>query len=112
LRSFSTKSFLALDETKSLLYNKNKLNNALKRGEIVGIGRKIAEVRKQKGLSQEHIATKMNKTPQWLSNIERETRSISADKLAQVANILGVSPSIFFNKETNETSKTRKTGTE
>jgi len=101
-----------LDETKRLLYNKNKLNNALKRGEIVGVGRKIAEVRKQKGLSQEHIATKMNKTPQWLSNIERETRSISADKLAQVANILGVSPGIFFNKETNETSKTRKTGTE
>ena len=101
-----------LDETKSLLYNKNKLNNALKRGEIVGVGRKIAEVRKQKGLSQEHIATKMNRTPQWLSNIERETRSISADKLAQVANILGVSPSIFFNKEPNETSKTRKTGTE
>jgi len=78
----------------------------------VGVGRKIAEVRKQKGLSQEHIATKMNRTPQWLSNIERETRPISADELAQVANILEVSPSIFFNKEFNETSKTHKTGTE
>jgi transcriptional regulator with XRE-family HTH domain len=78
----------------------------------VGVGRKIAEVRKQKGLSQEHIATKMNRTPQWLSNIERETRPISADELAQVANILEVSPSIFFNKEFNETSKTHKTGKE
>jgi transcriptional regulator with XRE-family HTH domain len=67
----------------------------------VGVGRKIAEVRKQKGLSQKHIATKMNRTPQWLSNIERETRPISADELAQVANILGVSPSVFFNKELN-----------
>lgn len=84
----------------------------MKRGEIVGIGRKIAEVRKQKGLTQKHIATKMNRTHQWLSNIERETRSISADKLAQVANILEVSPSIFFNKELDETSKTHKTGTE
>ena len=75
----------------------------------MGVGRKIAEVRKQKGLSQEHIATKMNRTPQWLSNIERETRPISADELAQVANILEVSQSIFFNKEFNETSKTHKT---
>lgn len=70
----------------------------MKRGEIVGIGRKIAEVRKQKGLTQKHIATKMYRTPQWLSNIEREERSISADVLAQVANILEVSPSIFFDK--------------
>jgi len=78
----------------------------------VGVGRKIAEVRKQKGLTQKHIATKMNRTHQWLSNIEREERSISADVLAQVANILEVSPSVFFNKEFNETSKTHKTGTE
>ena len=78
----------------------------------MGVGRKIAEVRKQKGLSQKHIATKMNRTPQWLSNIERETRPISADKLAQVANILEVSPSIFFNNELNEKSKIHKTGTE
>ena len=68
----------------------------------MGVGRKIAEVRKQKGLTQKHIATKMNKTHQWLSNIERETRSISADKLAQVANILEVSPSIFFDKTGTE----------
>jgi len=74
----------------------------------VGIGRKIAEVRKQKGLTQKHIATKMNRTPQWLSNIEREVRSISADELAQVANILEVSPSIFFDKELNETSNSHK----
>jgi len=68
----------------------------------VGIGRKIAEVRKQKGLTQKHIATKMNRTHQWLSNIEREVRSISADELAQVANILEVSPSIFFDKTGTE----------
>jgi len=68
----------------------------------MGIGRKIAEVRKQKGLTQKHIATKMNRTPQWLSNIERGVRSISADELAQVANILEVSPSIFFDKTCTE----------
>ena len=77
----------------------------------MGVGRKIAEVRKQKGLTQKHIATKMNRTHQWLSNIERETRSISADGLAQVANILEVSPSIFFDKELDETLNSHKTCT-
>ncbi len=75
------------------------------------IGRRIAEIRKEKGMTQEHIASFFGRTPQWLSNIERETRPISADELAQVANILEVSPSIFFNKELNETSKIHKTGT-
>ena len=63
------------------------------------IGRRIAEIRKQKGMTQEYIARLFGKTPQWLSNIEREVRPISADELAQVASILEVSPSIFFNKE-------------
>ena len=62
----------------------------------MGVGRKIAEVRKQKGLTQKHIATKMNRTHQWLSNIEREVRPISADELAKLAAILGVEPGIFF----------------
>jgi len=68
----------------------------------VGVGRKIAEVRKQKGLSQEHIATKMKRTPQWLSNIEREIRPISADELAKLAAILGVEPGIFFATSINQ----------
>ena len=62
----------------------------------MGVGIKIAEVRKQKGLSQKHIATKMNRTPQWLSNIERGVRSISADELAKLAVILEVEPGTFF----------------
>lgn len=77
----------------------------------MGVGRRIAEVRKQKGLSQEYIATKMNRTPQWLSNIERETRPISADELAQIASILDVHPSIFFDKTLNRMSNSHKTCT-
>ena len=69
----------------------------------MGIGKKIAEVRKQKGLTQKHIATKMNRTPQWLSNIERGVRSISADELAKLAVILEVEPGSFFANNYNKT---------
>jgi len=60
------------------------------------IGRRIAEIRKAKGMTQEYIARLLGKTPQWLSNIEREVRPISADELAKLAAILGVEPGIFF----------------
>ena len=65
------------------------------------IGRRIAEIRKQKRLTQEYVAGRLGKTPQWLSNIEREIRPISADELAKLAVILEVEPGIFFtdNKE-------------
>lgn len=68
----------------------------------MGVGKKIAEVRKNKGFSQEHIATIMNRTPQWLSNIEREIRPISADELVQIAKILKVNPSIFLTRESTK----------
>jgi transcriptional regulator with XRE-family HTH domain len=65
------------------------------------VGRRIAEIRKQKGMTQEYIASLYGKTPQWFSNIERGVRPISADNLAKLAVILEVEPGIFFagNKE-------------
>jgi transcriptional regulator with XRE-family HTH domain len=65
------------------------------------VGRRIAEIRKQKGMTQEYIASLYGKTPQWFSNIERGVRPISADNLAKLAVILEVEPGNFFtgNKE-------------
>lgn len=62
------------------------------------IGRRIAEIRKQKGLTQKYVAGRLGKTPQWLSNIEREIRPISADELAKLAIILEVEPGTFFRQ--------------
>ena len=62
------------------------------------IGRRIAEIRKQKGLTQKYVAERLGKTPQWLSNIEREIRPISADELANLAVILEVEPGTFFRQ--------------
>lgn len=67
------------------------------------IGRRIAEIRKQKGLTQEYVAGRLGKTPQWLSNIEREIRPISADELAKLAVILEVEPGNFFADNFNKT---------
>lgn len=67
------------------------------------IGRRIAEIRKQKGLTQKYVAGRFRKTPQWLSNIERETRPISADELAKLAVILEVEPGNFFANNYNKT---------
>ena len=60
------------------------------------VGRRIAEIRRQKGMTQEYIASLYGRTPQWFSNIERGVRPISADELAKLAAILGVEPGIFF----------------
>jgi transcriptional regulator with XRE-family HTH domain len=67
------------------------------------IGEKIKFLRTSKGVSQVYIANKLGKTPQWLSNIEKDRRKISISELEQVAEILGVETAIFFDKEINET---------
>lgn len=66
------------------------------------IGARIAATRKSKGLSQDYIAKKLGKTPQWLSNIERSCRPISAEELVKVAGIIGVDPAIFFADDFHE----------
>ena len=69
------------------------------------IGKRIFRLRKSKNLTQTFIANYFGKTPQWLSNIERGTRSISTQELAKMANILEVEPSIFFARNFNKALK-------
>lgn len=80
------------------------------------VGSRIAEIRKKKGLTQEYVAGMLGKTPQWLSNIEREIRPISADELAILATILEVDPGIFFTSKFNKMLRNNEmnpaTGTE
>lgn len=66
------------------------------------IGEKIALARKLKGIQQKHIAKQLNKTPQWLSNIERGTRPIGTDELEKIASIIGIDTGIFFAEDFNE----------
>ena len=69
------------------------------------IGKRILRIRKSKNMTQTFVASRFNKTPQWLSNIERGVRSIDSDELAKLANVLEVEPSIFFAPNFNKALK-------
>lgn len=66
----------------------------------MGVGRKIAEVRKQKGLSQEHIAAKMKRTPQWLSKAER-SKALALSDIQRVLTPVGFGISGHFIRHLN-----------
>ncbi len=55
------------------------------------IGRKISRIRELRGMKQEALAIELGVSQQTVSNIENST-AIEAELLAQVANILGVTP--------------------
>ena len=69
----------------------------------LNIGKRIAQIRSSKGISQTFVARLMGKTPQWLSNIEKGRRPIEAAELSQLAKILEVDVAIFYTGELNET---------
>lgn len=65
------------------------------------IGPKIGRIREMRGMKQEVLATALGVSQQTVSNMERSAE-IEADLLAQVAEILGVTPEAIenFNEET------------
>jgi transcriptional regulator with XRE-family HTH domain len=54
------------------------------------IGSKISELRKQKSLTQQGLATLVQATVQWISRVERGQENLTLGTLAKVANALGV----------------------
>lgn len=80
----------------------------------MNLGERIAMVRRNKGMSQVFITSKLNKTSAWLSNIEKGRRDIGAEELHQVAEVLGVDVGIFFKDELNDalSNNLNSTGTD
>lgn len=60
------------------------------------IGPKISRIREMRGMKQEVLATALGVSQQTVSNIEHSAE-IEADLLAQVAEILGVTPEAIEN---------------
>jgi transcriptional regulator with XRE-family HTH domain len=60
------------------------------------IGRKISRIRELRGMKQEALAIELGVSQQTISNIEKSI-AIEADLLAQVAEILGVTPEAIEN---------------
>jgi transcriptional regulator with XRE-family HTH domain len=54
------------------------------------LGKRIAALRKERGMSQAKLAEKIRSTPQWVSQLERGTRSPTVDTLCKLANALDV----------------------
>jgi len=70
------------------------------------VGRQLRSIRLLRGLTQEKLAESINLTFQQLQKYERGANRISASRMYQLSQILGISPSLFFDGL--EQSSTRK----
>lgn len=60
-------------------------------------GRRIRELRQQRGLSQEQLAFSCNLDRTYIGSVERGERNISLVNIHTIAAALGISPREFFN---------------
>ncbi len=60
------------------------------------IGRRIAELRQERGLTQEELAVKLKTTFQWVSQVESKTQNLTVFTLVKLANVLAVDPVELF----------------
>ncbi len=73
------------------------------------IGLKIRERRLEKGITQEHIANKLDVNPSHISNIERGRANPSLTAIVKIANILDCSVDYFISAEyTYKTDKDKQ----
>ena len=59
------------------------------------VGRRVAEIRRERGLTQQALATKLRASTQWLQQIEYGS-NLTLFSLARLANVLDVSLEGFF----------------
>lgn len=57
---------------------------------VIQLGKRIAELRHAQNLSQADLAEKIRSTPQWISQLERGTRSPTVHTLCKIANAFDV----------------------
>ena len=69
------------------------------------IGRRIQEIRKQKGLTQEQLAERVNISPHYLSALERGVYNIKLDLLVDILNVLNCSADEVFQDVVDTSSK-------
>ncbi len=54
------------------------------------LGRALAEIRKEKGLTQSQVAERVGETRAWVARNEAGTRGVDPVELARIARALGV----------------------
>ena len=63
---------------------------------VAQLGKRIAELRLARGMSQGALAEKIRSTPQWISQLERGTRSPTVHTLCKIANALDATLADLF----------------
>ena len=71
------------------------------------IGKKVQELRKQKGLTQEQLSEQVNISPHYLSALERGVYNIKLDLLVDILNTLNCSADDVFQDVVNASSKVK-----
>lgn len=70
------------------------------------IGLRVKQIREAKGIKQSFVSQKLGfKSSSSLSDIEKGRRGISADRLPELANILGVEIEELFFENKNRISR-------
>ena len=78
----------------------------MEKTELIDIGKRIQQRRKQLGYTQEQIANMMNVSIQMVSNLERGNKSIRIENLVNLCKILQVSTDyILIGKNTDLDNK-------
>lgn len=60
---------------------------------VRNVGRRVAEVRKSLGLTQQDLAGELQVSTQWVSRVELGQENLTLVSLTRLANGLGVGPS-------------------
>ena len=63
---------------------------------MADVGRRIKELREERNLTQEDLAHRLNTHPQSVWRYEAGTRSLTAEKIEEIARVLGVEPGVLF----------------
>ncbi len=63
---------------------------------LVDFGKKLKELRKEKGLSQEDLALEIEVDRTYIGKIERAERNISLKMIGKIANALKIEVKSFF----------------
>ena len=70
----------------------------------------LKKLRIEKGFTQEYMAEKLGYSDKsGYNHLENGNVKISLDRAVEIAKILGVNPSIFFENEVQETSTNNET---
>lgn len=76
--------------------------NIMQTDPLKDFGLRLAEIRKQKGLSQEKLALESGIAHSYLSGVERGKRNIALINIHKLADVLGVPAYVLLEKPSVE----------